>query len=200
MMMLGAGTSLMKLLNSFFTSHVDEESGRKLFADNIKNVRMMSVRKDDLPARLAEAMTQLWRYYREGDNRNSNPDRADDRLKLRIQARGSMSVLYDSVWQWREQFSFPYDGKTSRLDSASNNPTLLDLPPETAYSDPNVDFNAFTNADMMSPTATLGGYPTDPNFDLFDPVSIMLDNPMNYAPYPGTSNNMTFMDNTAFYG
>lgn len=191
----------MKLLNSFFATHVDEEDGRKIFSENIQSVRDMSVRKDDLPARLAEALSQLWRHYREGDTRSAG-DHADDRLKLRIQARGSMSVLFDSVWQWREKFSFPYDGGTSRLDSASNNPTLpTDPPQDTTPNDPAVDFNAFTNAEMMSPTAMLGGYPMDPNFDVFDPVSVMLDDPvLGYPSYSNTTNNMSFMDSSGFYG
>ena len=109
-----------------------------------------------------------------------------------------MSVLFDSVWQWREQFSFPYDGGTSRLDSASNNPTLPDPPKEPTPSESNLDFNAFTHTDLMSPS--LGGFP-DPNFDVFDPLIGLLENPlMNYSNNGVTANNMAYMDNASFYG
>lgn len=211
MMMLGAGTSLMKLLNSFFAVNIDQESGRKLFNVTIQSVRDMSVRSDDLAARLAEALSQLWRYYREGDTRMAATEAADDRLKLKIQARGSMSVLFDSVWQWREHFSFPIDGRTKALDSASNNPTIPEPASENAQSaqvapllptDPNnVDFNAFTNQDMMSPTAGLPMYSGLTSFEMFDPLTGMLDNDslLRYT-YPTNSVEMSYMEDPTYYG
>jgi len=204
MIMLGAGTALMKLLNSFFAAHVDAESGRSLFSNTIQNVRAMSVRKDDLPARLAEALAQLWRYYREGDGRQEASDSSEDNLKLKIQARGSMSVLFDSVWQWREQFSFPFGGSTSRLDSASNNPTIpevaVDADAMSITGATNLDMNnAFSEQNLMSPGQL--DYQFDPNFGLFDPVSTMLDSQfLNFQAYGDNPTSMNFADQPGFYG
>lgn len=202
LIMLGAGTALMKLLNSFFATHVDAESGRTLFSNTIQNVRAMSVRKNDLPARLAEALAQLWRYYREGDGRAEANGNTEDHLKLKIQARGSMSVLFDSVWQWREQFSFPFGGSTSRLDMASNNPTIPEVTdaeamPVNGPGQP-VDLNAFSN-EMVSQSGALD-YQFDPNFGLFDPVSTMLDTQfINFQAF-GDNTSINFADEPAFYG
>lgn len=72
----------------------------------------MSVSNNDLPQRLAEVLAQMWRMGNTGPTRQevlsngntSNPAEKDDSLRLKVRCRMSMSLVYDSVWRWREDF------------------------------------------------------------------------------------------------
>jgi hypothetical protein len=59
---------------------------------------------------LAELMVQMWngaRLEHNQHNFNSNdnsPIQMDDSLQLKVRCRHSMSLVFDSVWRWREDF------------------------------------------------------------------------------------------------
>ena len=104
-MIIAAGFSLLKLMNSFFAQHVDIEYGRNLFNRTIQAIRSISVFTNDLPSRLAEVLAQLWRSSGAGSRRSvATNDNSDSSLQLKVKCRMSMSLVFDSVWRWREEF------------------------------------------------------------------------------------------------
>lgn len=125
-MLLAAGYTLYRLLNSFFSSLVSGEDGKDYFRRAIRTIREMSLAHNDLPMRLAEVLAQLWRAKvsigatRTGDAVSSSD--IDGSLQLKVRCRMSMSLVYDSVWRWREVF------KVGDLESAMENPTDPDGP------------------------------------------------------------------------
>ena len=127
-MLLAAGYTLHRLLNSFFASLVSEEDGKGYFRRAIRTIREMSLLHNDLPTRLAEVLAQLWRTQVNANaaqtNRTASTETSniDTSLQLKVRCRMSMSLVYDSVWRWREIF------KSGDLDSAIEHPTDLDDP------------------------------------------------------------------------
>lgn len=99
-MMVAAGCTLLKLGKSFFAAHIDMEYTKNLFNRTIWAVRGVSVSSNDLPERLAEVLAQMWRLS--GSPQITSASDIDDSLRLRVRCRMSMSLLYDSVWRWRE--------------------------------------------------------------------------------------------------
>lgn len=101
-MMVAAGCTLLKLSKSFFSSHIDMEYTKTLFNRTIWAIRGVSVSSNDLPERLAEVLAQMWRLGG-GTQRSSGANaEMDDSLRLKVRCRMSMSLLFDSVWRWRE--------------------------------------------------------------------------------------------------
>ena len=101
-MIIAAGFSLHKLLNSFFSHFVDVPYGKALFTKTIQTIRSISVMPNDLPSRLAEVLAQLWREG--GAGLKTSDGTLDNSLQLKVRCRMSMSLVYDSVWRWREEF------------------------------------------------------------------------------------------------
>ena len=104
-MIIAAAFVLLKLLNSFFASHIDVAYGRSLFTRAIQAIRSISVTTNDLPSRLAEVLAQLWRGSGAGSRQLENGSgNVDNSLQLKVRCRMSMSLVFDSVWRWREEF------------------------------------------------------------------------------------------------
>jgi hypothetical protein len=101
-MMVAAGCTLLKLSKSFFSSHIDMEYTKNLFNRTIWAVRGVSVSSNDLPERLAEVLAQMWRLGGGTQQSAGNNTDVDDSLRLKVRCRMSMSLLFDSVWRWRE--------------------------------------------------------------------------------------------------
>jgi hypothetical protein len=99
-MMVAAGCTLLKLSKSFFATHIDMEYTKSLFNRTIWAVRGVSVSSNDLPERLAEVLAQMWRLG--GAPQITSGSDVDDSLRLKVRCRMSMSLLFDSVWRWRE--------------------------------------------------------------------------------------------------
>ena len=102
--MLAAGFTLMKLCKSFFSAHIDLEYTKRLFNRTIWSIRAISVSNNDLPQRLTEVMTQMWKQGGAPTPRpaSSASSEIDDQLQLKVRCRMSMSLVFDSVWRWRE--------------------------------------------------------------------------------------------------
>ncbi len=104
-LIIAAGFALLKLLNSFFAQFIDLEYGKKLFARTVHAIRACSVLPNDLPSRLAEVLAQLWRGSGAGTKSSQEwAGASDDSLQLKVRCRMSLSLVYDSVWRWREEF------------------------------------------------------------------------------------------------
>jgi hypothetical protein len=106
-MMLAAGFGLMKLQSSFIQQvELDSESTKNLFSKTIWALRSMSVQENDLSQRLAEVLAQVWKGSRAGAGKNGfdTPQAyIDNNMQLKVRCRMSVSLVYDSVWRWREE-------------------------------------------------------------------------------------------------
>ena len=103
-MIIAAGFTLLKLLNSFFASFVNLDYGKQLFTQTVSAIRNISVTNSDLPSRLAEVLAQLWRSAGVGSKLLSKTWDVDNSLQLKVRCRMSLSLVFDSVWRWREEF------------------------------------------------------------------------------------------------
>lgn len=127
-MILAAGSTLLKLLNSSFAAHLDIPVGRTLFLQTVQALRSISVVQNDLPQRLAEVLAQLWQDAGQGNQNarlfegdGTKRQEIDSSLQLKVRCRMSMSLVYDSVWRWREKF-----GAHKNLDRAVEHPTSVE--------------------------------------------------------------------------
>jgi hypothetical protein len=186
-MMIAGGFTLLKLLNSFFASHIDLDEGKALFNQTIWAIRKISTVANDLPSRLAEVLAQLWRGGGEGARRQGHDGGGggvvDGSLQLKVRCRMSMSLVYDSVWRWREEFQAKGRGNLDCMDAhlsqspshrilltgfvpntaAVKNPTNPDSSAETlaahAHSDVVIDSNGHHASSLTpgGPPHTLNG-------------------------------------------
>lgn len=109
-MLVAAGFTILKLMRSFFAKTIDFQRGRTLFHSTVAAIRRTSVVHNDLQWRLAELMVQMWNGARlEHSNptlhpQDDSPVHVDDSLQLKVRCRHSMSLVFDSVWRWREEY------------------------------------------------------------------------------------------------
>ncbi|GAB7356408.1 hypothetical protein MBLNU459_g7182t1 [Dothideomycetes sp. NU459] len=124
-MILAAGFTLLKLLNSYFAAHIDGVQGKNLFLSTVIALRAISVQHNDLPQRLAEVLAQLWQASGGGSQRffedQAIKKEPDSSLTLKVRCRMSMSLLYDMVWKYRDQMGA---SASKNLDRAVVNPTI----------------------------------------------------------------------------
>ncbi|KAK4542886.1 hypothetical protein LTR36_006075 [Oleoguttula mirabilis] len=192
-MMLAGAVTLLKLLNSFYASHVDIPSGRTLFSRTVNALRRLSVRSNDLPQRLAEVMAQLWqssgaseqKLFPAGDSVTRT--QVDESLQLRVRCRSSLSVLYDAIWRWRQQVG--QEGRIA-LEKAVEHPTAIASGSDTARNTPQPPGTLHGGA--MAPSGGLGGLDGD-GLDMqwdsfggnavFDPLSWALDGNLQFGGF-----------------
>lgn len=109
-MLVAAGFTVLKLMRSFFSKTIEFHRGRNLFHQTVQAIRTTSVVHNDLQWRLAELMVQMWNGARlESTNHaldphDDSPVHVDDSLQLKVRCRHSMSLVFDSVWRWREEY------------------------------------------------------------------------------------------------
>lgn len=89
---------LLKLLNSSFAVHLDVSLGKTLYNSTVLALRNISISSNDLPARLSEALSRMWRAAGAGQG-NSNP------VEMRIRGRMSISHVFDCIWGWKESMA-----------------------------------------------------------------------------------------------
>ncbi|KAI1205380.1 uncharacterized protein F4807DRAFT_453988 [Annulohypoxylon truncatum] len=204
-MLVAAGFALLKLMRSFFSKTIEFERGRTLFHKTIQAIRSTSVLDNDLQWRLAELMVQMWNGARI-DNKNNtsfheddNSVLIDDSLQLKVRCRHSMSLVFDSIWRWREEYQAQGRGTLDALKQ----PTNPDSGNESSASSTHMDstllpHNNLANLTTMAtsnggitPTASHGlnagansmigiGYSSDANYDFFDPQHWMLDGLLDF--------------------
>ncbi|KAF4125047.1 Fungal specific transcription factor domain [Geosmithia morbida] len=109
-MLVAAGFTILKLIRSFFAKTIDFQRGRTLFHSTVAAIRRTSVVHNDLQWRLAELMVQMWNGARLDtahhavNPQDDSPVNVDDSLQLKVRCRHSMSLVFDSVWRWREEY------------------------------------------------------------------------------------------------
>ncbi|KAJ5587979.1 uncharacterized protein N7459_003744 [Penicillium hispanicum] len=103
-----AAFSILKILRSdAHQSAVDASVGEDSYFSAIMFLKQMSMAHDDITARSADILAQLWA----SDTVFKGPDGKRDSLSLRIRSRLTISVVYDCFWWWREEIagmSSPY--------------------------------------------------------------------------------------------
>ncbi len=124
-MVVVAGFALLQLLSSFFATEVDFERGRQLFHKTIQAIRSMSVTSNDLTWRLAELMVQMWNAVGVERRSHIGGGEIDGSLQLKVRCRHSMSLVFDTIWRWREEFQALGRGT---LESKSYSPYALAEP------------------------------------------------------------------------
>lgn len=98
---LCAAFVILKILrNNYFAAIVDTRSGQTLVNFSVSALRKMSVTNNDLPGRLSDVLAYLWTH----PDASITSGRGIDGLQLKVKSRMSMSIVYDSLWSWREQF------------------------------------------------------------------------------------------------
>ena len=112
-MLVAAGFALLKLLRSAFAGIIDFDRGKALFHRSVRAIRATSVVRNDLQWKLAELMVQMWNGagLELEDNSRFKPEsdiqhliKNDESLQLKVRCRHSMSLVFDSIWRWREEF------------------------------------------------------------------------------------------------
>ncbi|PSR75370.1 hypothetical protein BD289DRAFT_379373 [Coniella lustricola] len=206
-MLVAASFALLKLVRSFFVKSIDFERGRLLFHRTITAIRSTSVVQNDLNWRLAELMVQMWngaRNHIKKDttyNDEETVQDVDDSLQLRVRCRHSMSLVYDSIWHWREEYQARGRGNLDSLkhptnpdsadQSSASSTTHLD-PPLTAAHGLSASILATANGGALTPSGAsgfggsaqpgpLGGSNYEPtSYDFFDPQHWMLDGLLDF--------------------
>ncbi|BCR94428.1 putative C6 transcription factor (Leu3) [Aspergillus luchuensis] len=209
-MMVAGGCTLLKLCKSFFAAHIDMDYAKNLFNRTIWAIRRVSVSSNDLPERLAEVVAQMWRLNNVPTPKlTADGGEVDDSLMLKVRCRMSMSLLFDSVWRWRE------DARTKgrNLEAYLKNPTNPDSnaessnsssiqPTRTSTATPGVAGAAdpslapapmLPQANMgVSAPSAVGALPSgfmEPNYEVFDPLNWLLDGlvdlPYSYSTISG---------------
>ncbi|KAL5342633.1 hypothetical protein BJX70DRAFT_301569 [Aspergillus crustosus] len=198
-MMVAGGCTLLKLCKSFFAAHIDMDYTKSLFNRTIWAIRGVSVISNDLPERLAEVLAQMWKL---GSTPSPKPPpdgiEMDDSLMLKVRCRMSMSLLFDSVWRWREDTRT----KGRNIEAYLKNPTNPDSnessasssvgPPRaspgiTSGGDPSLAPPLLSQTSIgVQPASGLGTLPSgfmEPNYEVFDPLNWLLDGLVD-LPYP----------------
>jgi transcriptional regulatory protein LEU3 len=89
--------ALLKLLHSSFTKSINTEHGKALFNAAILAIRRMSLRNDDVCARMAIRIPLLAKDMSPGGLWSSAQY---DPLELKIRARMCANHSYDCMWHW----------------------------------------------------------------------------------------------------
>ncbi|PBP22475.1 hypothetical protein BUE80_DR006715 [Diplocarpon rosae] len=206
---------------SFFSSSIEFERGRLLFHRTIQVIRSMSIINNDLPWRLAELMVQMWNGARveqrsqqqqisnTGSGTHEPRAAIDDSLQLKVRCRMSMSLVFDSIWRWREEFQAQGRGS---LEAAVENPTNPDSAAESSASSTHMDATlvpsshqlhnqlgslaagSITPSSHSLPSGMMGVGYSQSNYEVFDPLNWMLDGlvdfPYSYPAVQGLEQNV----------
>ncbi|KAL3472219.1 hypothetical protein BJX99DRAFT_235947 [Aspergillus californicus] len=195
-MMVAGGCTLLKLCKSFFAAHIDMDYTKNLFNRTIWAIRGVSVMSNDLPDRLAEVLAQMWKLGSSPSPKTpADGTEMDDSLMLKVRCRMSMSLLFDSVWRWREDTQT----KGRNIEAYLKNPTNPDSNPDSSASssvgprrtspgiaggDPSLAPPLLSQASMGVQSGNgLGSQFMEPNYEVFDPLNWLLDGLVD-LPYP----------------
>ncbi|KAK4229688.1 hypothetical protein QBC38DRAFT_385603 [Podospora fimiseda] len=201
-MLVAAGFALLKLMRSFFAKQIDFHRGRTLFHRAIQAIRTTSVVQNDLNWRLAELMVQIWNGARidaiSPSFHGSDDPEIDDSLQLKVRCRHSMSLVFDSIWHWREEYQARGRGTLDALKQPTNpdsanessaSSTHLDttLAPPTHGLPSNLGMASSNGALTPSGGSAMGGqqsmmglgYDTT-TYDVWDPQHWMLDGLLDF--------------------
>ena len=183
-----AAFTVLKLLKTpSFASTVDISAGESLLFSTIRFMAFLSLGNNDLAAKSAKLLRQLWR----SDKVFRDPTTGKVNLGMRIRSRGCMSIVYDCAWWWREEFGGQPNTYTSNNTMA---PTLNDstgtIAPNEAATVP-----AWRNP---TPTATHASESTPPAASAFPQASCSMTERERAAAMSTTSTLNDLTDPSAY--
>ncbi|KAL4936060.1 hypothetical protein BDV06DRAFT_205763 [Aspergillus oleicola] len=198
-MLVAGGCTLLKLCQSFFAAHIDMDYAKSLFNRTIWAIRTVSVISNDLPERLAEVLAQMWKLGSTPSPKPPLDGEMDDSLMLKVRCRMSMSLLYDSVWRWREDTRTKGRNIEAYLKNPTNPDSNADSSASSSVGPPRASPGIAGNSDpSLAPPLLpqqnmgvqsnngLGNLPSgfmEPNYEVFDPLNWLLDGLVD-LPYP----------------
>ncbi|CAG9955008.1 unnamed protein product [Clonostachys rosea f. rosea IK726] len=204
-MLVAAGFTILKLMRSFFSKTIEFARARSLFQQTVHAIRTTSVVHNDLQWRLAELMLQMWNGARMDSNNHAldphddSPVQVDDSLQLKVRCRHSMSLVFDSVWRWREEYQSQGRGTLESIkqtpqpepaNDSSASSTHLDstlMPSHSLGASSMLSTNgALTpgatglSAPSSAPNSLIGAMNYGDSIDFFDPQNWMLDGLLDF--------------------
>ncbi|KAL4925550.1 putative C6 transcription factor (Leu3) [Aspergillus undulatus] len=198
-MLVAGGCTLLKLCKSFFAAHIDMDYAKNLFNRTIWAIRTVSVISNDLPERLAEVLAQMWKLGSTPSPKPPLDGEMDDSLMLKVRCRMSMSLLFDSVWRWREDTRTKGRNIEAYLKNPTNPDSNADSSASSSVGPPRTSPGITGNSDPslappLLPQPNMGvqsgnGLPNlpsgfmEPNYEVFDPLNWLLDGLVD-LPYP----------------
>ncbi|CEL01980.1 hypothetical protein ASPCAL01556 [Aspergillus calidoustus] len=146
-------TVLKILMSDRFNSIIDVPAGKSLINSAILALRKMSIANNDLPARLSDVVGFLYSLPSHGPSGQPTHN-----LSLRVRNRSSMSIVYDSLWQWRRYFQMSQEDMSAHISDkfasldhelpGSYSVVAQEAPP---FEDqPIIDFDQFALADPFT--------------------------------------------------
>ncbi|KAL7816086.1 hypothetical protein V8C44DRAFT_348310 [Trichoderma aethiopicum] len=111
---------LKVMMNGYFEQLLDVEAGKRLLDAAISSLRKMSVANNDLPGRLSDV---IGFFCTLPDPRVISGESIDD-LRLRVRNRLSMSIVYDSLWEWRKHFQSDDGGRIEGSEETQDKLTI----------------------------------------------------------------------------
>jgi hypothetical protein len=97
-------------MNSYFQSLLDVDTGKKMLNSVISTLRKISIANNDLPARLSDVIG----FFCSLPDSQVASGQTIDGLQLRVRNRLSMSIVYDSLWVWRNHFQASQESNNGR--------------------------------------------------------------------------------------
>jgi hypothetical protein len=105
---------LLQVLNSNLSACVDHAAGADSINAGLAALRIGAVESNDVFLRASEIYTSIWRMQQDDQEiKQQSP-------KLLIQSRLSASLLYDTLWKWRQ-----YHVKGKSLEQTSKYSTIM---------------------------------------------------------------------------
>jgi hypothetical protein len=103
-----AAIFISKVVHSSYHSYINVEAGKRAFNTCLAILRQCSVEDNDLPGRGSRLTVQLWNIYQNQTEEHQKPP------TLKLASRMFYSVVYDSMWIWREKYGgLPMNGAPS---------------------------------------------------------------------------------------
>lgn len=108
------------IMNAYLQSLLDVNSGKKTLNVVISTLRKISIANNDLPARLSDVIS----FFCSLPDSQAASAQSIDGLQLRVRNRLSMSIVYDSLWEWRRHFQASQESNNGGSNALDKYPPL----------------------------------------------------------------------------
>jgi hypothetical protein len=99
MMCFAGALFISKVVHSAYRPFIDTDAGKRAFNICHHILRQCSVEDNDLPGRSSRLVAQIWDIHRSRTTDLEKPP------LLKVASRMFFSVVYDSLWLWREKYA-----------------------------------------------------------------------------------------------
>lgn len=112
MVSIAGAIYISKVMHSSYRPYVDAERGKQTFNTCLYILRQCSVQDNDLPGRCNRLLTQIWNIHRGQASEDGGGGEGGVEVGgalqrppgLKIASRMFFSIVYDSLWLWREKY------------------------------------------------------------------------------------------------